>query len=1162
MTIIISFSIGPPSNFPIGAENIVTTPGPETDNISNLSGSTEGIFLGPSRPPRKPPPVATELSSVAIDAAHAALRSFILDANVSAGSAPTRMSLFEAHWCLGHSNYDSILAWEKSGTLLIDGVVLSDHKRIWCERCKGANLKRHSSPSVSAHRPAEVMHTISWDVFGRTRIVGVGNTWYFNVGRDRATGFGWTQPMTYKSQASPHCIAVIKFEQKQTGMHMKVFQCDGGGEYAGPLLKQFLFEDNGTFMRVSAPYHSNDNGGVERLIGILAALTRVLMAGSPLPDRYFPYAWIYGLLIRNVLRCASVPAGLSPYILMRGRRLNLKWFRPFGMKAYVLIGPRYEAEHKLSDRQAALCYFVGLDEFNQCYLFIHGTTQRLIRSAYATFMPTDPALLNTTAFDPRDSWLPDLDADPVAALHEPRVDGEDQDEGLLDELPWAVHRSLRSTPTLRDAGPEPTVRRVARVRSPAPPLAPVFIPEAPTAVVPSRLRLAPAPTSRVAREQLFDAATVTDGLRRSTRERTLVSPFNIASVTGQTYAMPLGSVSAVLAPDVDALIEHGAVYHDQTDTVSVLSCLHPTLDLGYMCAARAVASNGARGVIPRTFKAAATSSNSFKWLAAIEVEFANHERNGTFVECYVAPSAWLLGSMWIFDVKHDGRHKARLVALGNQLKEQAGDPERSSPTAGQIEFRTVVAICTEMEWKLFSYDVTAAYLYGKVPTDVKIFMRLPPGYKTKLPSRAGFVIALRLVKGLYGLTFAGRLWHDDFAAFLLHDDQGYSRDISAPCIFYILEPVGHRQLLVLFVDDFTLGLEDETDRIEFERKVLLKYKITGGELVSRFVGIEVARTLAHTTLTQTAYILSKVEEFEQYLTGSNPLTPAIESVQLSKLMCPVPGSAEATHMATLPYRALVGSVLFAAISTRPDINKAVLDLTRFLNNPGRQHWKAALHVLLYLRGTSALGIRFTASGRRDISRLQLMAQVDASFAPDWQENEARSITGYFLRLAHGSIYWESHRQPTPAQSTGESEYAALAACCATIIWVVHFLVAIGFPQGTVSVYEDSTTAISMATRPLLSRKTKHITVKVEWLRAMVALGVIMLIECPTASQIADGLTKIQGKTLFLAQRPFALGYALWIPPTPRPDLRRFDNARGGAPDDADAGGVEETKHGR
>ncbi len=88
----------------------------------------------------------------------------------------------------------------------------------------------------------------------------------------------------------------------------------------------------------------------------------------------------------------------------------------------------------------------------------------------------------------------------------------------------------------------------------------------------------------------------------------------------------------------------------------------------------------------------ATLPNADKWLAATDVELANHDRNGTFVEFYVSPTVWLLGSMWIYEIKHDGRYKACLVALGNQLKEQAGDPESSSPTAGQLEFRTVVAI--------------------------------------------------------------------------------------------------------------------------------------------------------------------------------------------------------------------------------------------------------------------------------------------------------------------------------------------------------------------------------------------------------------------------------------------------------------------------------------
>ena len=308
-----SFSIGAPPNFPIGAAHLQSTQETVGD-ISQLTAPTAGSLFGPARPPRKPPPVfSTELSLDAVEAAHISLRSFILDANAGAGTSPTHMSLVEAHWSYGHVSYDSILSWEKSGTLRVDGVVLSDHKRVWCMRCKGANMKKPSSPSVSAHRPPDIMHTISWDIFGPTRIVGVGNIRFFNTGRDRACGFAWTRPLTYKSQAAAHCISVMRFEQLQTGLHVSVFQSDGGGEYAGPLLKQFLFVDNGTFHRVSAPYQSNDNAGIERLIGILAAMTRVLMAGCTLPSRYFVYAWIYAVLLHNVLRCATVPAGLSPF---------------------------------------------------------------------------------------------------------------------------------------------------------------------------------------------------------------------------------------------------------------------------------------------------------------------------------------------------------------------------------------------------------------------------------------------------------------------------------------------------------------------------------------------------------------------------------------------------------------------------------------------------------------------------------------------------------------------------------------------------------------------------------------------------------------------------------------------------------------------------------
>ena len=157
-----AFAIGAPSLPPIGAElSQVAALALSQNSSTEAAPDCSEVFIGPVRPPLKPPPFGADLSQLEIEAAHTALRSFILDATTSAGSSPMRISLSDAHWTYGHAQYDTILAWEKAGTLRTDGVVLSDHKRVPCERCKGANLRRSSSPAVSSHRPTDILHTIS-----------------------------------------------------------------------------------------------------------------------------------------------------------------------------------------------------------------------------------------------------------------------------------------------------------------------------------------------------------------------------------------------------------------------------------------------------------------------------------------------------------------------------------------------------------------------------------------------------------------------------------------------------------------------------------------------------------------------------------------------------------------------------------------------------------------------------------------------------------------------------------------------------------------------------------------------------------------------------------------------------------------------------------------
>ena len=71
-------------------------------------------------------------------------------------------------------------------------------------------------------------------------------------------------------------------------------------------------------------------------------------------------------------------------------------------------------------------------------------------------------------------------------------------------------------------------------------------------------------------------------------------------------------------------------------------------------------------------------------------------------------------------------------------------------------------------------------------------------------------------------------------------------------------------------------------------------------------------------------------------------------------------------MELVPYRSAVGSMMYLAVCTRPDISAAVSALYRFNANPGRAHWEGFQHVLKYLKGTASSGIRYRNGASTDI----------------------------------------------------------------------------------------------------------------------------------------------------------------------------------------------------
>ena len=113
------------------------------------------------------------------------------------------------------------------------------------------------------------------------------------------------------------------------------------------------------------------------------------------------------------------------------------------------------------------------------------------------------------------------------------------------------------------------------------------------------------------------------------------------------------------------------------------------------------------------------------------------------------------------------------------------------------------------------------------------------------------------------------------------------------------------------------------------------------------------------------------------------------------------------------YMSIVGSLLYAAMITRPDITYAVQALGRHLQSSGEEHMIAAKRVLRYLQGTKDLGLVYEAKGD-GAGQPSLVGFSDADWGGD--KDTRRSTTGYLFMIEEsgGVISWGSKLQPTVA----------------------------------------------------------------------------------------------------------------------------------------------------
>ena len=226
----------------------------------------------------------------------------------------------------------------------------------------------------------------------------------------------------------------------------------------------------------------------------------------------------------------------------------------------------------------------------------------------------------------------------------------------------------------------------------------------------------------------------------------------------------------------------------------------------------------------------------------------------------------------------------------------------------------------------------------------------------------------------------------------------------------------------------------------------------------------------------------------------------------------------------VPFREVVGSLMWIATQTRPDIANAVRAVARFSHDPREVHWKAVCKILEYLHSTAHLGLTYRKENSTSVEIIfDLDAYVDADYAQ--KVNDRRSVSGAAIFCGGCLVTWFSRTQKSVTLSTTEAEYVAMAEGVKEALYVRGILAFLR-PQASrpnIAVHEDNKGAKALADNPLSSSNSKHIDVRYHFLRELVSNGDITVDHIAGKEQCADILTKALDRTSFETHRDFLLG---------------------------------------
>ena len=205
--------------------------------------------------------------------------------------------------------------------------------------------------------------------------------------------------------------------------------------------------------------------------------------------------------------------------------------------------------------------------------------------------------------------------------------------------------------------------------------------------------------------------------------------------------------------------------------------------------------------------------------------------------------------------------------------------------------------------------------------------------------------------------------------------------------------------------------------------------------------------------------------------------------------------------------------MWLSVMTRPDIANALRECARRSHNPCSRHWKALLQIAAYVKATKDVSLTFMRG-----SGLRFSVSADADYAV--AANDCRSVSGVAVMLGGTAIGWKSRTQKCVTTATCEAEHVAL---CDVAKEAIFTWAALTFLQPQLTgmceaIFGDNEGSKAIASNPSSASRSKHVDVKLHFIRKLVRAGEIQIIHIGTEDRHADILTKALWRKKFVVHR--------------------------------------------